>query len=82
MPLWLQYVVVALVVLLALWMFASRQMPGLMRRLRLWLAAPLVRQGRPGWKLRLGRWIAPPARGGGAACGGCDNCGDGRGPSP
>jgi hypothetical protein len=34
MPLWLQYVIVALVVLLALWMFLRRQFPGTVRRVR------------------------------------------------
>src|SRR5690606_24623749 len=43
MPLWLQYVVVALVVLLALWMFLRRQFPGTVRRVRIAIAAPLVR---------------------------------------
>ncbi|TWH08990.1 MULTISPECIES: DUF6587 family protein [Pseudoxanthomonas] len=75
MPLWLQYVIVALVVLLALWMFLRRQFPGTVRRLRLALAAPLVRDGRPAWMRRLARLIAPAAGGGAGACGGCDACG-------
>jgi len=75
LPLWLQYLVVGLVVLLALWMFLRRQFPGSVRRLRIALASPLVREGRPPWARRLARLIAPPAGGGGGSCGGCDSCG-------
>ena len=76
MPLWLQYAIVAAVVLVALWIFFKKQMPGTLRRLRLALAAPLVREGRPGWMRSLARHIAPPSRGSGAsACGGCNDCG-------
>lgn len=75
MPLTVQYIVVGLVVALALWIFLKKQMPGTLRRLRLALAKPLVRDGRPAWMRALARRIAPPARGGGGACGGCDNCG-------
>ena len=48
MALWLQYTIIAAVVLAALWIFFKKQMPGTLRRLRLALAAPLVREGRPG----------------------------------
>ena len=75
MPLWLQYAIVAAVVLVALWIFFKKQMPGTLRRLRLALAAPLVREGRPDWMLALARRIAPPASGAGSSCGGCDGCG-------
>lgn len=76
LPLWLQYLVVGTVVVAALWIFVKKQMPGTLRRTRLALAAPLVREGRPAWMRALARRIAPPSTGGGAsACGGCDNCG-------
>ncbi len=76
LPLWLQYLVIAVVVLVALWMFLRRQFPGTVRRLRVALAAPLVRDGRPAWMRALGRHIAPVARGAGSACGGCNGCGE------
>lgn len=75
-PLWLQYLVIGVVVAVALWIFAKKQMPGSLRRARLALAAPLVREGRPAWMRTLARRIAPPSSAGAAsACGGCDNCG-------
>jgi len=75
LPLWLQYVAVGAVVLLALWIFVKKQMPGTLRRARLALAAPLVREGRPAWMRSLARRIAPPSGGGSSSCGGCDGCG-------
>ena len=77
MPLWLQYAIVGAVVAVALWIFAKKQLPGPLRRARLAIAAPLVRDGRPAWMRSLARRIAPPSGGaGGLACGGCDNdCG-------
>ncbi len=67
MALWLQYLVVGAVVVLALWIFVKKQMPGTLRKVRLALAAPLVREGRPGWMRSLARRIAPPSRGSGAS---------------
>mgnify|MGYP000641447110 CR=1 FL=1 len=75
LPLWLQYALVGVVVVLALWIFVKKQMPGMLRKARLALATPLVREGRPGWMRALARKIAPPSRAGGSACGGCDGCG-------
>jgi hypothetical protein len=76
MPLWLQYAIVGAIVVAALWIFAKKQLPGTLRKARLALAGPLVREGRPAWMRALARWIAPPSSGAGAsACGGCDNCG-------
>ena len=44
-----------------------------------WKLAPsclaLLKPGRAAWLQALGRKIAPPATGGGGACGGCDSCG-------
>ena len=71
----LQYVLVAIAVALSAWFVARRQFPDASRRLRLALALPLVRAGRPGWAQGLGRWIAPVPAKGASACGGCDDCG-------
>lgn len=70
----LQYAVVAAVVALSAWMVLRRQFPAAARRLRVALAIPLVREGRPGWMRALGRRIAPPARAGGRGCGSCGGC--------
>ena len=76
LPLWLQYLVIGAVVLAALWIFVKKQMPGTLRRLRIALATPLVREERPAWMRALARRIAPPSRSGGASsCGGCNDCG-------
>lgn len=69
-----QYVVIALAVLLSAWFVAKRQFPGAVRKARLALAVPLVREGRPGWMRRLGKRIAPRVVGGSSSCGGCDGC--------
>lgn len=74
LPLWLQYLVVALIVLVALWMFLRRQFPTAVRRARIALATPMVREGRPAWMRGLARRIAPPGSVGGAGCGGCNGC--------
>jgi hypothetical protein len=71
----LQYLVVALAVIASAWVVAKKQFPGGVRRLRVALAVPLVREGRAGWLRRFGRFIAPPAIAGNDGCGGCDNCG-------
>lgn len=71
----LQYGVIALAALVSAWVVANKQFPTAMRRLRLWLALPLVREGRPAWIRKLGLRIAPPAGGGAGACGGCSSCG-------
>ena len=75
LPLWLQYAVIGAVVVLALWIFARKQLPGTLRKVRLALAAPLVREGRPAWMRTLARWIAPPGGAGVSSCGGCTDCG-------
>ncbi|WP_242107098.1 DUF6587 family protein [Luteimonas aquatica] len=72
----LQYLVIALAALVSLWVVMKKQFPSATRRLRVAVAMPLVREGRPGWLRTLGRRIAPPMSGGGSgACGGCDSCG-------
>ncbi len=70
----LQYAVVAAVVALSAWMVLRRQFPAAARRLRVALAVPLVRDGRPAWMRALGLWIAPPVASGSRGCGGCNGC--------
>ena len=69
-----QYVVIALAVVVSAGSVARRQFPHGVRRLRLACAVPLVREGRPAWMRRLGRWLAPSAGGTGGDCGGCNGC--------
>ncbi|MBB3778982.1 hypothetical protein FHY16_001738 [Xanthomonas campestris] len=71
----LQYVVIALAVLLSLWVVMKKQFPGTLRRLRGAVAIGLLRDGRPAWMRALGRRVAPQAAQNAAACGGCDSCG-------
>ena len=73
--LFLQYAVIAVAVLLSAWVVAKKQFPGSVRRLRVSLALPLLREGRPAWMRAIGLRVSPVAQGGDAACGGCDNCG-------
>ncbi|WP_226468636.1 DUF6587 family protein [Luteimonas panaciterrae] len=71
----LQYVVIALAALVSVWVVMKKQFPGAARRMRVAVAVPMVREGRPGWMRALGRRIAPPVTGdAGGACGGCDSC--------
>jgi hypothetical protein len=76
----LQYAIIGLLVLVSVWVVLKKQFPGTLRKARVALALPLLREGRPGWLRALGRWIAPLGShvvGGGAAgkdCGGCDGC--------
>ncbi|WP_411834662.1 DUF6587 family protein [Pseudoxanthomonas mexicana] len=76
LPLSVQYAIIAVAVVVSLWVVAKKQFPGPLRRLRIALALPLLREGRAGWLRAIGRRIAPPGNAGGNdACGGCDNCG-------
>jgi hypothetical protein len=72
----LQYSIVAIAVLLSLWVVMKKQFPHALRRARVGVALPLLREGRPPWLHGVGRWIAPPSMAASAGtCGGCDNCG-------
>lgn len=70
-----QYVVVALAVLVSVVVVMRKQFPDATRRLRIAIALPLLREGRPGWLRALAKKIAPPGQGGGKDCGGCNGCG-------
>ncbi len=71
----LQYIVVALIVLISAWVVLKKQFPGTVRKARGAIALGLIKPQRAAWLQALGRHIAPPATGGGGACGGCDSCG-------
>ena len=69
-----QYVVIAVAVIVSAGFVVRRQFPQGVRRLRLACAVPLVREGRPAWLQRLGRWLAPVPAKGADDCGGCNGC--------
>ncbi len=71
----LQYAVVSVAVLASAWVAARKLFPAGVRRLRVAMALPLLREPRAAWLRRLGRWIAPEPSAPGTACGGCDGCG-------
>lgn len=71
----LQYVVISLAVLASVWVVAKKQFPGSVRKLRVALALPLLREGRPSWMRAIGLRVSPVVQSGDSACGGCDNCG-------
>ena len=70
----LQYIIVALAVLVSAGVVMVKQFPGATRRLRIAIALPLLRAGRPAWMRALAKKIAPPGQGGGKDCGGCNGC--------
>ena len=72
----LQYAVIAIAVLVSAWVVFRKQAPNAARRLRIAIALPLVREGRPGWVRAIGRWIAPPSKAV-DGCGGCSGCDEG-----
>jgi hypothetical protein len=71
----LQYFVVALAVLFSAWVVAKQQLPGSVRKLRVALALPLLREGRAKWLRSIGRWVAPVSQAENPTCGGCAGCG-------
>lgn len=71
----IQYLIIAVAVLVSAWVVLKKQFPGAVRALRGALALALLKPGRAAWLHALGRKVAPPASGSGGACGGCDSCG-------
>lgn len=69
----LQYLLIAVLVVVSAWVVLRSQFPLAARNLRTGLALALLREGRPGWMKRLGRKVAPATKGEGG-CGGCDGC--------
>ncbi len=74
MPLALQYAVIALLVLLSAIFVWRTRFPASWRRMRVALAIPMLREGRPAWMQSLGRKIAPGSALASGECGGCDGC--------
>ena len=71
----LQYLVIGLAVLASVLHVASSRFPAGVRRLRVSMALPLLREGRPTWLRALGRRIAPvPSARAATGCGGCNSC--------
>jgi hypothetical protein len=73
----LQYCAVGVAVAISAWVVLRKQAPNAERRLRIALAAPLVRETSSTWLRRIGRRIAPEPRtlAGGGSCAGCaDRC--------
>ena len=71
----LQYAIITVAVAVSAWVAARKLFPAGVRRLRVAMALPLLRDSRAPWMRRLGRWIAPEPSAPGTACGGCDGCG-------
>lgn len=71
----LQYLIVALAVAVSAWVVFRKQAPAAARRLRIALALPLLREGRPAWLRACGRRIAPVPSAVADGCGGCNDCG-------
>jgi hypothetical protein len=70
----LQYVIIAMAVLVSAWVVAKKQFPGSMRKLRVAVALRLLHESRPAWQRAMGRRIAPPGSVGAGTCGGCTGC--------
>lgn len=70
----LQYVVIALAVVVSAWVVFRKQAPGAARRLRIALALPLLREGRPAWLRAFGKRLAPVSASIADGCGGCNGC--------
>ena len=69
----LQYLLIALAVTVSAWVVFRKQAPNAARSLRIALALPLLRDGRPAWLRAFGKRIAPAPTRAGDGCGGCDS---------
>ena len=74
MPIPVQYAVIALLVAFSAAFVWRTRFPASWRRMRVALAIPLLREGRPMWMHSLGRWIAPASALASGECGGCNSC--------
>lgn len=70
----LQYLLIALAAAASVVVVMHKRFPGTTRRLRVAMALPLLRSGRPQWMRAIGRWLAPAAVKAGKDCGGCGSC--------
>lgn len=77
-PLSLQYMIIAIAVMLSFWAVLNQKMPGTLRGLRNVLALACLREGRAPWLARIGRRLAPAVNSYESACGGCSGCGPGK----
>jgi hypothetical protein len=71
----LQYVLVALALIASTAYVLQKQFPAGLRRLRIALAIPLLREGRAGWLRACGVALAPAPLAGAPGCHRCDKCG-------
>jgi hypothetical protein len=71
----LQYGLIALAVIISAWVIAKKQFPNALRKLRIAIAVPLVRENKPAWLRAIGRKIAPEVQASAGQCGDCDGCG-------
>jgi hypothetical protein len=76
----LQYLIIAIAVLISAWVVLKKQFPDAARRMRIALALPLMREGRSSWLREIGKRIAPVPKTVADGCGGCNNCETGRTP--
>lgn len=74
MSITVQYAVILLAVVISAIFVWRTRFPASWRSMRVALAIPLLREGRPGWMHALGRWIAPASALASGECGGCDGC--------
>jgi hypothetical protein len=72
----LQYIVVALAVIVSAVVVMQKQFPGAVRRLRTVSALWLLREQRAPSLRRLGHKLAPAASATAPGCGGCSGCDD------
>jgi hypothetical protein len=72
----LQYIVVALAVIVSAVVVVQKQFPGAVRRLRTASALWLLREQRAPALRRLGYKLAPAASAAAPGCGGCSGCDD------
>ena len=71
-----QMTIVALVVLACVWRAFKRYAPKSAWRMQASLSFAFERKGRPGWMVRIGRWLRPTEVASGQGCGsGCSSCG-------
>lgn len=68
-----QYAIIAIAVAMSAVFVWKSRFPASFRRVRIALALPLLRDGRPAWLRRIGKGIAP-ATDSANACGGCGGC--------
>lgn len=74
MPLLLQYLFIAIAVVMAGIFVWRTRFPRSWRATRIALAIPMLREGNTAWMRSLGRKIAPASALASGECGGCNGC--------